>query len=84
MCDIEVASYVCLVVAILFLPCSTNTCRKDCRKQVASMHSRSARSDGGYWLLYVNVFPSMGGSGQCGGRLGCGLCVRRLMRYMLR
>ena len=84
MCDIEVASYVCLVVAVLLLPCSTNTCRKDCRKQVASMHSRSARSDGGYWLLYVNMFPSMGGGGQCGGRLGCGLCVRRLMRYMLR
>ena len=65
MCDIEVASYVCLVVAVLLLPCSTNTCRKDFRKQVASMHSRSAGSDGGYWLLYVNMFPSMGGSGQC-------------------
>ena len=84
MCGIEVASYVCLVVAVLLLPCSTNMCRKDCRKQVASTHSRSAKSDGGYWLLYVNMIPSMGGSRQCGGRLGCGLCVRRLMRYMLR
>ena len=85
MCGIEVASYVCLVVAVLLLPCSTNMCGKDCRKQVASMHSRSAKkSDGGYWLLYINMFPSMGGSGQCGGRIGCGMCVRRSMRYMLR
>ena len=51
--DVCVCVCVCLLVAVLLLPCSTKMCRKDCREQVASTHSRSAKSDGGYSLLYI-------------------------------